>query len=184
MGKKSRKKPTRSTASLAPPYPSIGLEQRDLLTELIEESFLQKDHEKEFRRLHGAKTSSIPFEEKCHDYIKLLLDLYSKAVSVPDGDKRLAALNKEFGDLHVDYGEIPNFAPVPPDNMIGHQQWNYCPKSLANASYLSKEERENHIRVSREAACLRTYNRMLPDSATAENKVTPEEGYETISRLT
>ena len=37
------------------------------------------------------------------------------------------------------------------------------------------------MRISREAACLRTYNKMLPDSAAKENHVTPEEGYNTVN---
>jgi hypothetical protein len=38
------------------------------------------------------------------------------------------------------------------------------------------------MRTSQEAACLRTYNEMLPDSAAKENHVTPEEGYNTINQ--
>jgi hypothetical protein len=63
----------------------------------------------------------------------------------------------------------------------GYQQWNYCPESLTNASYFTKEDLEKHMRISGEAACLRTYNKMLPDSAAKENHVRPEEGYNTVN---
>jgi hypothetical protein len=59
--------------------------------------------------------------------------------------------------------ETPNFPPVPPDNMTGYQQWNYCPESLANASYFTKEDLEKHMQTSRDTACLGPYNEILPD---------------------
>jgi hypothetical protein len=57
--------------------------------------------------------------------------------------------------------------------MTGYQQWNHCPEPFANASYFTKQDLEKHMRTSREAACLRTYNEILPDSAAKENHVTP-----------
>jgi hypothetical protein len=151
------------------------------LTELVQEGILRPDYEKELHRLNDAGKSSKPFEAFCQDYIDLVLDLYSEAIDVPDGDIQLEALTKKFGDLHLEYGETPNFPPVPPDDMTGYQQWNYCPESLANAPYFTKEDLKKHMRTSREAACLRAYNKMLPESAAEENHVPLEDGYNTVN---
>ncbi len=145
--------------------------RKDLLTELVQEGILRPDYEKELHRLNDAGKSSKPFEAFCQDYLDLVHDLYSEAIDVPDGDIQLEALTKKFGDLHLEYGETPNFPPVPPDDMTGYQQWNYCPESLANAPYFTKEDLKKHMRTSREAACLRAYNKMLPESAAEETKV-------------
>jgi hypothetical protein len=145
--------------------------RKDLLTELLQKGILQPDYEKELHQLNDAGKSSKPFKALCQDYIDLVLDLYSEAINVPYGYIQLEALTKEFGDLHLEYEETPNFPPVPLDGMTGYQQWIYCPKSSANASYFTKEDLEEHMRTSREAACLRTYNKMLPESAARENNV-------------
>jgi hypothetical protein len=155
--------------------------RKDLLTELLQKGILQPDYEKELHQLNNAGKSSKPFKALCQDYIDLVLDLYSEAINVPYGYIQLEALTKEFGDLHLEYEETPNFPPVPLDDMTGYQQWIYCPKSSANASYFTKEDLEEHMRTSREAACLRTYNKMLPESAARENNVPLEDGYNIVN---
>ena len=68
--------------------------RNDLLTELLQEGILRPDYEKELHRLNDAGKSSKPFEAFCQDYIDLVLDLYSEAIDVPDGDIQLEALTK------------------------------------------------------------------------------------------
>ena len=53
--------------------------RKDLLTKLVQEGILQP--------------------ALCQDYIDLVLDLYSEAIDVTDGNIQLEALTKEFGDL-------------------------------------------------------------------------------------
>jgi hypothetical protein len=65
--------------------------------------------------------------------------------------------------------------------MTGYQQWNYCQESLANAPYFLKEDLEKHMRTIQEAACLRTYNKMLPEYAAREKNVPLEDGYKTVN---
>jgi hypothetical protein len=83
----------------------------------LQEGILRPDYEKELHQLNNAGKSSKQFEAFCQGYINLVLDLYSEAIDVPYGDIQLEVL-KEFGDLHLEYGEIPNFPPVPPDNWL------------------------------------------------------------------
>jgi hypothetical protein len=77
--------------------------RKDLLTKLVQEGILRPDYKKELHQLNNAGKISKPFEALCQDYIDLVLDLYSEAINVPDGDIQLEALTKEFGDLHQEY---------------------------------------------------------------------------------
>ena len=68
--------------------------RKDLLTKLVQEGILRADYEKELHQLNDARKSSKPFKALCQDYIDLVLDLYSEAIDVPDGDIQLEALTK------------------------------------------------------------------------------------------
>ncbi len=83
--------------------------RNDLLTELLQEGILRPDYEKELHQLNDAGKSSKPFEALCQDYIDLVLEFYSEDIDVTDGNIQREALTKEFGDLHLEYGETPTF---------------------------------------------------------------------------
>jgi hypothetical protein len=113
---------------------------KDLLTELLQEGILRPDYEKELHQLNDAGKSSKPFEALCQDYIDLVLDFYSEDIDVTDGDIQREALTKDFGNLHLEYGETPTMRRPSPC----HQPSNHCLSSLKQAKKFVNNQLSSH----------------------------------------